>query len=71
MPAASREEHAGDNSEGFNTAAFPAAIAPISGSKDNPVFFYWLHNIMLLDQIYEDSNRITKKIRGGKNKFGQ
>lgn len=66
MPEASREEHAGDNSEGFNTAAFPAAIAPISGSKDTPVFFYRLQNIMLRAQIYEDSNKITKKIKVGR-----
>ena len=34
---AKKEEHAGAISEGFRTAAFPAAMAPISGSKASPV----------------------------------
>ena len=33
---ASSEEQFGDSSEGFRTRAFPAAIAPINGSKDSP-----------------------------------
>ena len=32
------EEQFGDNSEGFRTRVFPAAIAPITGSKDSPAF---------------------------------
>ena len=35
---ANRAEHEGVNSEGFKTTTFPAATAPISGSKDRPVF---------------------------------
>lgn len=33
MVLAIMEEHAGDWSEGFRTTVFPAAIAPITGSK--------------------------------------
>jgi hypothetical protein len=56
MPEASKEEHEGDNSEGFNTAVFPAVIAPISGSNDTPVlFFVWFH-VILLTQTNENSN---------------
>jgi len=34
---ARREEEVGAISEGFRTATFPAAMAPINGSKDTPV----------------------------------
>lgn len=33
MVLAKKEEHAGACSEGFRTSVFPAAIAPITGSK--------------------------------------
>ena len=51
-PRASIEEHAGDNSEGFNTTVFPAATAPISGSKESPVFL--LIESMLVHNSYID-----------------
>jgi hypothetical protein len=34
---ARREEEIGAISEGFRTTMFPAATAPINGSKDTPV----------------------------------
>lgn len=37
MFLAKKQEQAGANSEGFRTAAFPAAMAPISGSNASPV----------------------------------
>ena len=36
MAVARREEQAGASSEGFRTTAFPAATAPINGSKEIP-----------------------------------
>lgn len=40
MEFARTEEHEGANSDGFNTTTFPAAIAPINGSNDNPTYNY-------------------------------
>ena len=56
MAFARREALAGANSEGFRTTVFPAANAPIIGSKDNPIFCNKMTTIQSLLRIWEEKN---------------
>ena len=48
MAFARREAQAGANSEGFRTTVFPAANAPIIGSKDSPMFCNKMTTIFIM-----------------------
>lgn len=61
-PEASREEHEGDNSEGFKTATFPAATAPISGSRESPVFVFQLRGSVFVHHQLNEETLISYRI---------
>lgn len=66
MVLARREEHVGVNSEGFITTVFPAANAPINGSKDNPIGKFQVEIIRTTPRGSETTSAVVGNAPRGK-----